>query len=226
MRKSAAGAAFPDRRPALRHAVLHLRPRSRQKTSAVIEGPFDAESDALEAAARLMRRAATGDRIELLSGEGAWLTASADERAERAEELARRLLRRIRKFPGDFDPHATNAEQPPGALFALACMEAPRAARRLAGALEHALPRRHRPAPALLGQLLLDVPHETAVFLHAVRWPASWFAGRGRRGPDASRPADAPTACAVLARRLRRNHWPGRRTALSHRIPEELYEPA
>ena len=225
MRNPDTGAAFPERRPALRHAVLHLRPRSRQKTSAVIEGPFDAESEALEAAARLRRTASAGDRIELLSDASAWLTESADERAERAEELARRLLRRIRKFPDDFDPRAMSAEQPPGAFFALACLEAPRAARRLAGALERTLPHGRRPTPALLGQLLLDVPHKAAVFLHAVHWPANWFAGRGRRKSVASRPADAPTACAVLARRLRRGSWPGRRTVLSHRIPEHLHEP-
>lgn len=226
MRNPGTGTAFLERRPALpRHAVLHLRARNRHKTSAVIEGPFDAESDALAASARLRRRAASGDRIELLTDQGVWLAGSADERAERAEELARRLLRRIRKFPDDFDPRATAAEQPPGAFFALACMEAPRAARRLAGALYRTLPHGRRPTPALLGQLLLDVPHQAAEFLHAVRWPANWFAGRGRRRSDASRPADAPTACAVLARRLRRGSWPGRRTVLSHRIPEDLHEP-
>ena len=221
MRKSGSGTAYNERPPsALQHCVLHLRPRSRHAASAVIEGPFEGAARALETAARLRDRAAAGDQVEVLTGSGAWLTGGPEERAERAEELARRLLRRIRRFPNDFDPRAAAALQPPGTLFALACMEAPRSARRLTRTLQGALRHGRKPTPALVGQILLDVPHETAFVLHAIRWPARWFAERG--GRYASRTADAPTACAVLARRLRRNGWPGPRTTLSHRIPEEL----
>ena len=220
------GAARRKRRPAPpSHAVLHLRPRIPRAPSAVVHGPFDAEGDALEVAARLGRTARPGDRIELLTGAGAWLAESRDTRAVRIEDLTRRLLRRICKFPGDFDTRAATARRPPGSLFALACMEAPRAARRLADALQGAAAGRRTPAPALLGQVLLDVPHEAAMLLLADRWPAHWFGGRGRAAPDASRPADAETACAVLARRLRRGRWPARRTRLSRRIPEALYQP-
>ncbi len=220
------GAARRKRRPALaRHAVLHLRSRAPQAPSAVIHGPFDAAADALEAAARLARTASAGDRIELLTDPDPWLAESAADRAERAEELARRLLRRIHKFPDDFDPRAATARRPPGSLFALACMEAPGAARRLSETLERTMPRGRSPRPALVGQVLLDAPHEAAMLLHAVRWPAHWFKGRGRAKPNALRPADAATACAVLARRLRRGRWPVQRTRLAHRIPENLLEP-
>ena len=223
MRDPVTGAAPRKRRPApAQHAVLHLRPRNRHMASAVIEGPFHATGAALETAARLRRTASIGDHVEVLTGAGAWLPGGAGERTERAEELARRLLRRIRRFPDDFDPRAAAAERPPGTLFALACMEAPRAARKLAETLEGGLRHGRKATPALVGQVLLDVPHDTAVLLHAVRWPSRWFPGRG--GRYASRPADAPTACAVLAARLRRGSWPGPRTALSHRIPEELQE--
>ena len=223
MRKSGAATAYDTRGPAtLQHGVLHLRPRSRHTASAVIAGPFDAAGTALETAARLGHAAAVSDHVEVLTGAGAWLPGGADERTERAEELARRLLRRIRTFPKDFDPRAAAAERPPGTLFALACMEAPRAARRLAETLQNGLRHGRRATPALVGQILLDVPHESAVLLHAVRWPSRWFPGGN--GRYASRPADAPTACAVLARRLRRGSWPGSRTRLSHRIPDELQE--
>ena len=224
MRNPSRGAAL-ERRPAPpRHAVLHLRPRGRRTPSAVIHGPFDAAGDALEAAARLARKASAGDRIELLTAPGPWLAGSAGDRAEHAEELARRLLRRIHRFPGDFDPRAATAQRPPGSLFALACMEAPGAARRLTGTLERAMPRGKTPWPALVGQVLLDAPHEAAMLLHAVRWPAHWFKDRGRAGPNALRPADAATACSVLARRLRGGRWPARGTRLAHRIPEDLLE--
>lgn len=223
MRKSDTGTAYDTRRPAaLQHGVLHLRPRGRHGASAVIEGPFDAAGAALETAARRRRAASIGDHVEVLTGAGAWLAGGPDGRAEHAEELARRLLRRISRFPDDFDPRAAAARQPPGTLFALACMEAPRAARRLTETLEGALRHGRKPTPALVGQVLLDVPHDTAVLLHAVRWPSYWFPGRG--GRYASRPADAATACAVLARCLRRGAWPGPRTTLSHRIPEQLQE--
>ena len=222
MRNPDTGAAFGPRRPAtLQHAALHLR-RRRHIASAVIEGPFNEAREALEAANRLARTASRRDRVEVVTDTGAWLADGAGERAEHTEELARRLLRRIRMFPDDFDPRAATARRPPGTLFALACMEAPRAARRLAGTLERTLPDGRKPTPGLVGQILLDVPHETAVLLHAIRWPSRWFASRG--GRYASRAADAPTACAVLARRLRRGSWPGPRTTLSHRIPEELHE--
>ena len=217
MRKPGAGTASHQQ-----HAVLHLRPRSRHIASAVIEGPFDEGSEALETAARLRRTAAAGDHVEVLSGAGAWLGKNAEERAERAEELARRVLRRIRGFPEDFDPRAATARRPPGTLFALTCMEAPRAARRLAETLEGAIRHGAGPMPALAGQILLGVPHEAAMLLHAVRWPSRWFRNRG--GRYASRQADAPTACAVLAARLRRGRWPGPQTTLSHRIPDELHE--
>ena len=207
-----------------RHALLHLRPHSRHAASAVIEGPFDEAGAALAAASLRVRTASANDQVEVLTNAGAWLAHGPDKRAAQAEELARRLLRRIRKFPEDFDPRAAAARQPPGALFALACMEAPRAARRLAETLEGALRHGRKPTPELVGQVLLDVPHDTAVLLHAVRWPSVWFPGGSRNGRYASRRADAPTACAVLARRLRRGVWPGRRTALSHRIPEDLHE--
>ncbi|MCY4121749.1 MAG: hypothetical protein OXG72_12600 [Acidobacteria bacterium] len=220
MRKPGTVAAS-GQRPAARtqHAVLHLRPRSRHIASAVIEGPFDEGGEALETAARLRRTAAAGDQVEVLTGAGAWLGSDPEGRAGRAEELARRLLRRIRGFPKDFDARAATARRPPGTLFALACMEAPRAARRLAEALDGAVRHSARPMPALVGQILLGVPHEAAVLLHAIRWPSRWFPSRG--GRYASRPADAPTACAVLAARLRRGRWPGPGTALSHRIREE-----
>ena len=220
MRKPGTVAAS-GQRPAARtqHAVLHLRPRSRHIASAVIEGPFDESSEALETAARLRRTASAGDQIEVLTGAGAWLGSDPEERAGRAEELARQLLRRIRGFPEDFDPRGATARRPPGTLFALACMEAPRAARRLADALDGEVRHSARPMPALVGQILLGVPHEAAVLLHAIRWPSRWFPSRG--GRYASRPADAPTACAVLAARLRRGRWPGPGTALSHRIREE-----
>ena len=223
MRKAGDGTAYDERPPsALQHCVLHLRPRNRHAASAVIEGPFEGAAGALETAARLRETAAAGDQVEVLTGGGAWPTGGPQERAARAEELARRLLRRIRTYPSDFDPRASGALKPPGTLFALACMEAPRAARRLAATLESTLRHGRKATPGLVGQILLDVPHETAFVLHAIRWPARWFAeGSGRY---ASRPADAATACAVLARRLRRNRWPGPRTTLSHRIPEELDE--
>ena len=223
MRNPDTGAApGAGRAAALQHAVLHLRPRNRHAGSAVIDGPFDETQQALAAANRLIRTAARGDRVEVLTDAGPWLADSADQRTERAEDLAGRLLRRIRKFPHDFDPRAATSKRPPGTLFALACMEAPRAARRLTDTLERTLPHGRRPTPGLVGQILLDVPHESAVLLHAVRWPARWFPARA--GRYASRAADAPTACAVLARRLRRGAWPGPRTTLSHRIPEELHE--
>jgi hypothetical protein len=221
-----AGAARRQRRPGIpQHAVLHMRPQAPRAPSAVLHGPFDAESDALDAATRIERTAHPGDSIELLTDADPRLAGSRDSRAGRAEDLARRLLRRIRKFPDDFDPRAATARRPPGSLFALACMEAPLAARRLSGTLRHAMYRQRTPAPALVGQVLLDVPHEAAMLLLAVRWPAHWFGGRGRAAPDALRPADAETACAVLAHRLRRGRWPARRTRLSRRIPEALYEP-
>ena len=222
-----AGAKLPrgKRPPAPRHAVLHLRPRNRRPPSVVLHGPFDTETDAIASSDRLRRRAAASDRIELLSSPGAWLAGGGRTRDEQVDALARRLLGRLARFPADFDPRAADALRPPGALFALACMEAPFAARRLAQALQHTGTQGREPAPALIGQVLLDVPHETAMLLLAVRWPAHWFAGRGRAAPDALRPADAQTACAVLARRLRRGRWPGRRTKLPHRIPEALYQP-
>lgn len=220
------GAARRKRRPAPpRHAVLHLRPRAPRTPSAVVHGPFEAEGNALDVAARLGRTARPGDRIELLTGAGAWLADDRDTRAERVEELARRLLRRVRKFPEDFDARAATARRPPGSLFALACMEAPRAARRLAGTLGNTTASRGTPAPTLVGQVLLDVPHEAAMLLLPTRWPAHWFAGRGQAAAQALRPADAETAGAVLARRLRRGRWPARRTRLPHRIPEALYQP-
>jgi len=223
MRKSGTATAYDTRRPAaLQHGVLHLRPRSRHTASAVIEGPFDAANAALETAARLRRTAAAGDQVEVLTGAGAWLGTDPEERAERAEELARRVLRRIRGFPKDFDPRAATARRPPGTLFALTCMEAPRAARKLAETLDGAIRHGATPMPALVGQILLGVPHEAAVLLHAVRWPSRWFPDRG--GRYAFRQADAPTACAVLAARLRRGRWPGPQTTLSHRIPDELQE--
>ncbi len=223
-RRDGTGTAHARRRPdPPRHAVLHLRPRRRRAPSAVVHGPFTTQGDALAAAGRLRRTSPTADGIELLDHACPWLGGSHAEHSERVEELLRRLLRRIHEFPGDFDPRAATARRPPGALFALACMEAPRAARELAETLQRALPRGTAPAPAMLGQVLLDAPHEAAMLLHRVRWPAHWFGGRGRAGPDALRPADATTACAVLARRLRRGRWPAREARLAHRIPEDLY---
>ena len=108
MRKPGTGAARREQ-----HAVLHLRPRSRHIASAVIEGPFDDGGEALETAAKLRRTAAAGDQVEVLTGAGPWLGSDPDERTERAEELARRVLRRLRGFPGDFDPRATTARRPP-----------------------------------------------------------------------------------------------------------------
>lgn len=199
------------------HAVLHLRKFSRQTTSAVVVGPFHAENEAVDTAARLIRTATAGDRIEPFACAGVLLGDNHAQRAERTEELAFRLLERIHANASDFDPSAAAARRPPGSLFALATMEAPRAARGLAQALGSRLQAERRPATALIGQILLDVPHDRAAHLHAEHWPAHWFPGRDRGPgrPRTSLPADARAACAVLARRLCRGGWPGPKAKLS-----------
>ena len=206
--------------PAL-HAVLHLRRISRHTSSAVIAGPFHAENEAVDAAAKLIRTATAGDRIEPFACAGVLLGDNHAQRTERTEELACRLLERLHACPSDFDPRATTASEPPGSLFALAAMEAPRAARRLAETLAGRLKPGRQSTSALVGQILLDVPHDRAAHLHADLWPARWFPGRdrGRGRPRASRPADARAACAILARRLRRGGWPGPKARLSEWTP-------
>ena len=207
MRSPDVGTAQEQRRPDAPYAILHVR-RFGPRVSAVIAGPFEEEREALKTAARLAPTATPGTRIDMLQDTGAWLACNRTERTERSNELIGRLLQRLRKWPNDFDPTALAARRPPGALFALAAIEAPRAARRIADTLGRRLGRQAQPSNALVGQILLDVPHDRALLLHRTRWPAHWFPGRDRPS-GALRPANARTACAVLARRLRHGRWPG-----------------
>ena len=188
--------------------LLHLRPRGGHCPSAAVHGPFATETDAAACSARLRRRTHAGDRMELVPTP-AGFPATAAERQRRAEDLARRLLRRLEAIPGDFDPRRPDAALPPAGLFALARLEAPGEARTAAAVLAPNGDPDAVTSPALLGQVLLDVPHETGMLLHATRWPAAWSPA-ARQSPHASRlqPPDARTACAVLDWRLDRGHWP------------------
>ena len=189
--------------------ILHVLERIRRTPSVVIHGPFDSQLEAAEFAGRLHRRARRDERIELLPHPGHPFPATAHARAHAATALAERLLERLETTPGDFEPQAANTTKAPAALFALACIEAPEGAAAATRLLDRRVTPRRSPPAALTGQLLLDVPHETAEHLHAIRWPALWSPDTERARPD-SRPqrADAATACAVLAWRLHRNRWP------------------
>ena len=175
----------------------------------MVHGPFDSQVEAAEFAGRLHRRTTRDERIELLPHPGHPFPTTAHARTEAATALAERLLERLETTPDDFEPQAANTTKAPAALFALACIEAPEAAVAAARLLDRRVTPRRSPPAALAGQLLLDVPHETAKHLHAIRWPALWSPHAERARPD-TRPqrADAATACAVLAWRLRRNRWP------------------
>ena len=175
----------------------------------VVHGPFDSQIEAADFTRRLHRRAAHDERIELLPHPGHPFPATAHARAEAATALAERLLRRLESTPDDFEPQAGSTTEAPAALFALACIEAPEAAAAATHLLGRLVTPRRSPPAAPAGQLLLDVPHETAEHLHAIRWPALWSPDAERARPDSPpRRTDAATACAVLAWRLHRNRWP------------------
>ena len=190
--------------------ILHVLERSARRTpSVVVHGPFDSQVEAAEFAGRLHRRARRDERIELLPHPGHPFPTTAHARAEAATALAERLLERLETTPGDFEPQAANTTKAPAALFALACIEAPEAAVAARHLLDQRVTPRRSPPAALAGQLLLDVPHETAEHLHAIRWPALWSLDPQRARPDSPpRRANAATACAVLAWRLHHNRWP------------------
>ena len=189
--------------------ILHVLARTRRTPSVVVHGPFDSQVEAAEFAGRLHRRAERDERIELLPHPGHPFPATTAARTHAATALVQRLIERLETTPGDFKPQAANTTKAPAALFALACIEAPEAAAAAARLLDRRVTPRRSPPAALAGQLLLDVPHETAGHLHAIRWPALWSPGAEQARPD-SRPqrADSATACAVLAWRLHRNRWP------------------
>lgn len=189
--------------------ILHVRTRSRRTPSVVVHGPFDSQVEAADFTRRLHRWAKHDDRIELLPHPGHPFPATPAARAEAARALAARLLGRLETTPGNFEPQAANTTKTPAALFALACIEAPEAAATAAHLIDREIAPHHWPPAALTGQLLLDVPHETAEHLHAIRWPARWSPDARHVRPDSRpRPANAATACAVLAWRLHRNRWP------------------
>ena len=189
--------------------ILHVRARTRRTPSVVVHGPFASQIEAADFAWRLHKRTKRNERIELLPHPGHPFPATAAARAEAATALVQRLIERLETTPGDFKPQAANTTKAPAALFALACIEVPAAAVAVTHLLDRRFTPRRSPPAALAGQLLLDVPHETAEHLHAIRWPALWSPDAERARPDSPpRRADAATACAVLAWRLHRNRWP------------------
>ena len=189
--------------------VLHVQVAPGWSASAVAHGPFPTEAEATAFAVGLRRRTPAADRIELLACPPPPFPASRAARTATTEELACRLLARLRAKPEDFAPERADATRPPAALFPLACIEAPALAQATTALLDRLAGRWRAPRPATLGQLLLDVPHDAAGRLRATRWPALWVTGDRVPQPD-SRPrrAHAAAARAVLAWRLRRGRWP------------------